>query len=45
MKWFVEHTAEGKRMANNARAMIKERYEQVNVWNALLEVYKSLEKK
>lgn len=43
MEWFILHPAEISRMSRNARRMIKERYEQRNVWNALLAFYRSLE--
>lgn len=43
MRWFVEHPAEVRRMAANAPRMIRERYEQRDVWQALLEYYRSLE--
>lgn len=44
MRWFVEHPAEVRRMAANAPRMIRERYEQEDVWRALLEYYRGLEK-
>lgn len=43
MRCFVEHPEEVKRMAGNARQMIIDRYEQKDVWNALLSYYKSIE--
>ena len=43
MEWFILHPAEVSRMSRNARRMIKERYEQKDVWNGLLEYYRSLE--
>ena len=43
MEWFLSHPAEVARMSHNARRMIKERYEQKDVWQALLEYYHSLE--
>ncbi len=43
MRWFVCHPAEVRRMAANAPRMIHERYEQKDVWQALLEYYRSLE--
>lgn len=43
MEWFISHPAEIERMSHNARRMIKERYEQKDVWNALLEYYRSIE--
>ena len=43
MEWFLLHHAEVQRMSRNARRMIKERYEQRDVWKALLEYYRTLE--
>ncbi|WP_233247092.1 glycosyltransferase family 4 protein [Prevotella sp. oral taxon 376] len=43
MRYFLEHPAEVKRMGANARDMIVNRYEQKDVWTALLEYYRSLE--
>ena len=42
MKWFFHHPEEVKRMGENARPIICERYEQHNVWKAILEYYKQL---
>ena len=42
MKWFYYHPEEVKKMGENARPIICERYEQHNVWKALLEYYKQL---
>ena len=42
MKWFYYHPEEVKRMGENARPIICERYEQQNVWNALLKFYINL---
>lgn len=42
MEWFIHHPAEISRMSRNARRMIKERYEQRDVWNALLAFYNEL---
>ena len=42
MKWFYYHPEEVKRMGENSRPIICERYEQHNVWKALLEYYKQL---
>lgn len=42
MQWFVLHPAEVRRMADNAPRIIHERYEQRDVWQALLEYYDSL---
>ena len=43
MEWFLDHREEVARMAANAPRMIHERYEQRDVWNALLEFYKHLD--
>ena len=42
MKWFIEHPEEAKRMGRNARPMIRERYEQKDIWKALKEFYDAL---
>ncbi|WP_288920420.1 glycosyltransferase family 4 protein [uncultured Prevotella sp.] len=42
MEWFILHPAEVQRMSRNARRMIKERYEQRDVWNGLLAFYNEL---
>ena len=42
MQWFINHREEAKRMGNNARPMIQERYEQRYVWKALKEYYDAL---
>ena len=42
MKWFIEHPEEAKRMGHNARPMIRERYEQKDIWKALKEFYDAL---
>jgi len=42
MKWFYYHPEEVKRMGENARPIICERYEQQNVWKALLKFYNDL---
>ena len=42
MAWFFEHPLEVARMAAKAREMIASRYDRQDVWNALLEMYKSL---
>jgi len=42
MQWFINHREEVKRMGNNARPMIQERYEQRYVWTALKEYYDAL---
>ncbi len=41
MAWFFEHPLEVARMAAKAREMIASRYDRQDVWNALLEMYKS----
>ena len=42
MQWFINHREEVKRMGNNARPMIQERYEQRYVWTALKDYYDAL---
>lgn len=42
MRWFVEHPEDVRRMGNNARKMIQDRYEQKDVWRALLDFYDGL---
>ena len=42
MKQFVDHSEETKRMAENARKMVLDRYEQKYIWAELLKVYQSL---
>ena len=42
MQWFIDHREEAKRMGNNARPMIQERYEQRYVWKALKDYYDAL---
>lgn len=42
MQWFIDHKEEAKRMGNNARPMIQERYEQRYVWTALKDYYDAL---
>lgn len=42
MEWFISHPAEVERMSRNARRMITSRYEQKDVWKAILDMYNSL---
>lgn len=42
MTWFLDHPDEVAKMASKSREMIASRYERQDVWNALLEMYKSL---
>lgn len=42
MKWFYNNPTEIERMGTNAISLVRERYEQKDVWNALLEMYNSL---
>lgn len=42
MLWFIHHPEESARMGKSAVAMIRERYEQKDVWRALLTRYNSL---
>lgn len=44
MTWFVEHPVERQRMANNARRMVIDRYNQQFIWGELLKVYQSFSK-
>lgn len=44
MKWFLLHPSEVKRMSRNARGLIISRYDQKDVWNALLNFYDNLDK-
>lgn len=45
MKRFLNSPEKVKHLAKNARNMIVSRYEQCDVWNALLDEYKKLEQK
>ncbi|MBQ6187350.1 MAG: glycosyltransferase family 4 protein [Prevotella sp.] len=42
MKWMMENSKEAQRMGQNARPIIQSRFEQQDVWNALLSFYNSL---
>lgn len=42
MKFYLEHPEEVERMGKNARGLITSRYEQKDVWQAILNMYKSL---
>ena len=42
MKYAVEHPEEMKRMGENARPVIEEKYDRQIVWDALLEEYRKL---
>lgn len=42
MVWFVSNPEEVVRMARNARKMIVDRYEQIDVWREILKMYLSL---
>ncbi len=42
MRYFIEHPAEVRRMAGNARGIIRERFEQRDVWAALKKMYDDL---
>ena len=42
MSWFLAHPKEVAAMASKSRDMIKSRYERQDVWNALLDMYKTL---
>lgn len=43
MKKFIDNPEVASRMAKKSRPLIQSRYEQQDVWNAILEMYKSLE--
>ena len=42
MAYFLTHPAEVEIMASKAREMIQSRYEQADVWNKLLQMYRNL---
>lgn len=42
MRYFIDHPAEVRRMAGNARSMVQERFEQKDVWRALKDMYDQL---
>ncbi len=42
MKWMMENSKEAQRMGQNARPIIQSRFEQQDVWNALLSFYNFL---
>ncbi|WP_455060247.1 glycosyltransferase family 4 protein [Prevotella pallens] len=42
MDWMLTHLSDVELMASNSRRLIQERYEQEKVWEALLDMYKSL---
>lgn len=44
MAYFIENKNEVKKMADNARSMIIQRYEQKTVWKAILDMYQHLDK-
>ena len=43
MTWFIDNREEVAKMASGATRMIKARYEQKDVWDALMKMYLSLE--
>ena len=43
MNWFIHHPVEVKRMGKAARDLVKERFEQKDLWHALLDYYDSLD--
>ena len=43
MRWFMDNREEIARMANGSARMVKARYEQKDVWEALMNMYLSLE--
>lgn len=42
MEWFISHPDDVRRMGKAARGIVTERYEQKDVWKALLNFYNSL---
>ena len=42
MDWMLTHLSDVEHMASNSRGLIQERFEQEKVWEALLDMYKSL---
>ena len=42
MDWMLTHLSDVDHMASNSRRLIQERFEQEKVWEALLDMYKSL---
>lgn len=44
MIYFIENKNEVKKMTDNARSMIIQRYEQKTVWKAILDMYQHLDK-
>ena len=44
IKDFIENPQKKQLMAEKAREMIRSRYEQLDVWNALLKTYRELGK-
>lgn len=44
MVYFIENKNEVKKMADNARSMVIQRYEQKAVWEAILDMYQHLDK-
>ncbi|PJI27138.1 glycosyltransferase family 4 protein [Prevotella intermedia] len=42
MDWMLTHLSDVEHMASNSRRLIQERFEQEKVWEALLDMYKSL---
>lgn len=43
MKYFLDNSQKVQEMAKSSRKVIQERFEQKDLWNALLNMYKSLE--
>ena len=43
MKYFLDNSKKVQEMAESSRKVIQERFEQKDLWNALLNMYKSLE--
>ncbi|MDT3388422.1 MAG: glycosyltransferase family 4 protein [Bacteroidota bacterium] len=45
MQWFLDNPAEVKQMSSKAREMVASRFEQRDVWEATLQMYKNLQNK
>ena len=43
MDWMLTHPSDVKRMSSNSRRVIQERYEQKDVWKALMNMYNILD--
>ena len=43
MEWFIDNREEVAKMASGSAQMIKARYEQKDVWDAIMKMYLSLD--